>query len=281
MADTFTLRLLRYLPRNLISRCFGWFAEIRRPRWFARYCIRTFARKFDVDMTAAVRPLDDYDCLVDFFTRRLKPEARPIADGTDAVVSPVDAKVGAFGRIDDGTLLQAKGMPYRLEALLGASQTARAFDGGTYLTLYLSPRDYHRMHIPCEGRIVETLYEPGTLWPVNPPAVRTVPNLFAVNERVSTILDTARGPVACVMVGATNVGRIRVAYTDLVTNRKGRRHHERHDPALDVRRGDDLGTFELGSTLVLVVADPTFQLEGVVKGDWMPMGQAIGRFISS
>jgi len=273
----FTLHLLRFLPRNLLSRVFGKIAAMRRPRWLARWMIRRFATAFDLNLEEATRPMEDYESLLDLFTRRLRPEVRPIDSTPSSLVSPVDARVGAFGTVREGMLLQAKGMPYSLASLLGGDEEARTFENGHFLTLYLSPRDYHRIHVPESGALTETRYEPGTLWPVNPPAVRRIPSLFAVNERVVSTLDAAWGRVAVVMVGATNVGRIRLSYMDLVTNSRGQARHLCHEPSRHVERGDELGVFELGSTVILVVRGKGFDWESLREGEWLPMGRLLGR----
>ena len=277
MSDPLSLRLLRYLPRNLISRAFGRLAAARRPRWFVRRLVRWFVARYEIDMNEAEHPIERYDSLVALFTRRLAPGMRPVAEDEAVVASPVDAKVGAFGRIENGRLYQAKGMDYSLAALLGSEEAAASFLGGSYATLYLSPRDYHRIHAPCDGKVVRSLYEPGTLWPVNPPAVRSIPSLFAVNERVTAVMETPRGPIAVVLVGATNVGRMRLAYTDFVSNQGGRRGVFDHEPPAELARGADLGVFELGSTVVLLVADAEFHWEGLVEGEAVRLGTTIGR----
>lgn len=279
MADPLLLRFLRFVPKNLVSRGFGWLASRTRPRWLARPYMMWFARQFRIDLSEAELPVAEYDCLLALFTRRLKAGARPISDSPDTLVNPVDGRVGAYGRIKGERLFQAKGMEYTLEALLGSSERADEFRDGAYATLYLSPKDYHRIHTPEAGGLVRTLYEPGTLWPVNPPAVRNVPRLFAVNERATSILKTPRGPIAVVMVGATNVGRIRLAYQDFTTNRPGQSAFDRpHDPPLPMGRGDHLATFELGSTVVLLVGSPGFTWENLQEGEWMPMGSPLGNF---
>ena len=210
MGDTLGLRVLRFLPKNLLSRAFGWVAARRRPRFLVRPFMRWFVRRFALDLEQAERSFDEYPSLVDLFTRRLRPGARPLAEDPAALLNPVDARVGAFGRIEGTTLLQAKGMEYELAALLGDEAAVAEYRDGWYATLYLSPRDYHHIHSPAPARVRATLYEPGTLWPVNPPAVRTVPRLFAVNERVTTKLDTEHGPVAVVMVGPPGSGKTAV-----------------------------------------------------------------------
>ena len=280
MSASLTLHVLRFLPRNLLSRAFGWLARLERPAFVVRHGIRFFARRFEVDVNEAEQPLSSYPSLLAFFTRKLAPGRRPIVDDRNQLVSPVDACVGAFGRIENGQLVQAKGLHYAAEALLGSREAAAPFQGGWFATLYLSPRDYHRIHAPDGGRIIRSLYEPGTLWPVNPPAVRTIPSLFAVNERVTTLLETPQGPVAVVMVGATNVGSIRLAYADLVTNQRGRREVREHRPAIDVARGAELGTFQMGSTVILLVSARRFEWSGLEAGKWLPMGSGVGRYLS-
>lgn len=277
MSDPISLRILRYLPRNLISRGFGWIARRRRPRFLVRPFMRWFSRRFGLNLDEAARPFEDYDSLLALFTRELKDGARPLDADPKALLSPVDARVGAYGRVEAGRAYQAKGMDYALGALLGDDELATRFEGGHFLTLYLSPRDYHRMHTPLASRVVRTIYEPGTLWPVNAAAVRSVPQLFAVNERVTTILETDWGPIAYVMVGATNVGSIRLAYRDFVSNRGGQRFDETHEPAPNLERGAHLATFELGSTVVLFLPDGDLRWEGVEAGAWIPMGQALAR----
>lgn len=278
MSDPWSLRVLRWLPKNLVSRGFGWLAARERPRFLVRPFMRWFVRRFELDLAEAQHPIERYPSLLALFTRQLKEGLRPIDARPGILVSPVDARVGSFGRIENGQLFQAKGMGYLLEALLGTRDFVEAFRGGAYMTLYLSPRDYHRMHVPDDGAITSTHYEPGTLWPVNAPAVRALPQLFALNERITTMIATARAPIGFVMVGATNVGRIRLSYADLTSNAGGPRRSIHHEPPIPVRRGDHLATFELGSTVVLLVGSTRFAWTDVEEGDWVAYGKAIGRY---
>lgn len=279
MSDAWLIRLMRFVPKNLLSRVFGWIARARRPRFFVRGLNRFWVRRFDVDLSEAGKPIEDYDSLLAFFTRELRSGVRPINEDQDVLVSPVDARVGAFGEIVEGRLLQAKGMDYTLTALLGDAATAERCVHGHYVTLYLSPRDYHRIHAPRGGSVTRSVYEPGTLWPVNAAATRLVPQLFAINERITSWMETDRGGIAVVMVGATNVGSIQLSYDGLTSNRGGARCARAHDPAIPVGRGDHLGTFELGSTVVLVIEDRSLRWEGLEEGMWIPMGSPIGRFV--
>ncbi|MEE9393656.1 MAG: archaetidylserine decarboxylase [Planctomycetota bacterium] len=276
--DTLTIRVLRFLPKNLISRGFGWIARLERPRFFVRPFMRWFANRFQIDFEEAAKRFEDYPSLLAMFTRELKEGVRPINQDRGVLVNPVDGRVGAYGRIERGRLVQAKGMDYSLEALLGSAEAAEPFAGGRFATIYLSPRDYHRLHSPDDAKIERTLYEPGKLWPVNAAAVKNVPSLFAVNERVTAFLATERAPLAFVMVGATNVGKIRLAYEDFVSNCGGQRELFEHSPAVPVARGEHLATFELGSTVIVIVGSDSFEWGDLKTGEWIPLGSALGRY---
>src|SRR6478752_2476622 len=218
--------LLSLLPKNALSRAVGSLCRIPAPQPIVQTAMRLFIKKFGVDMSEAEFPLEHYQTFTEFFTRRLKPGARPITPGETLPISPVDGTVGMCGRIEDGTLVQAKGRTYTLPELLGgptAALDARDFEGGTFVTIYLAPYNYHRIHAPLGGRITGYTNVPGNLWPVNAVGVENVDKLFCINERLTTFLDTPRGPCAVVKVGATNVGRIRALYADVVTNAKATR----------------------------------------------------------
>jgi len=169
-----------------------------------------YARHYHVDMVEAAVPASGFANLQDFFTRKLRPGLRPIDASSEGLVSPCDGTVGACGNVAKGQLVQAKGRTYALHELLGSEMAAR-FDGGIYCTLYLSPRDYHRVHAPADALVRHAWYVPGTYWPVNPAAVAAVPRLFAMNQRLITLLETHQGMVGVVMVGACLVGAIRAS----------------------------------------------------------------------
>jgi len=250
---------LKLLPRNTLSRAVGAACRMPAPRPVVRAVIRTFARKYGVDVAEAERALDEYPTFTEFFTRRLKPGARPIAPGELVPVSPVDGTVGEVGDIVEGRLLQAKGKHYSLAELFGgplAEEDATAFAGGTFVTIYLAPHNYHRIHAPLGGAITGYLNVPGTLWPVNAIGVRNVERLFCVNERLTTFLRTPRGSCAVVAVGAMNVGRIRAIYDDVVTNARRTRAVQRktYEKPIPVEKGAELAIFEMGSTVVVVFA---------------------------
>jgi phosphatidylserine decarboxylase len=238
---------------------------------------RAYARIFGATLEEAELPLTSYGSINEFFTRQLKPGLRPIAP--NAIVSPVDGAVGAYGPVADDVLVQAKGRTYSLAALVGDPELAHAMDGGTFATLYLAPKDYHRIHVPADGDIVAATYIPGELWPVNVAAVAHVSDLFAVNERI--IVDIARpggGVVAVVLVGATMVGTTRVAFDDLHTNARRRIVQRRgYAPSIPMRAGDLLGHFEFGSTVIVVCSRYAGAIDPLAEGETVRMGQRLGR----
>ena len=251
--------LLKLLPKNTLSRAVGAACRVRAPKPVMRAVIRAFVRKYGVDAAEAEQAVEEYPTFTEFFTRRLKPGSRPIAPGELLPISPVDGTVGEVGEIVETRLLQAKGKHYTLAELIGgpqAAEDARQFAGGAFVTIYLAPYNYHRIHSPLPGRITGYVNMPGQLWPVNPVGVRNVEKLFCVNERLTTFLDSGRGPAAVVAVGATNVGRIRAVYDDVVTNAKRTRKPQRkiYPHPIPVEKGGELAIFEMGSTVVLLFA---------------------------
>ena len=197
------------LPHHPLSRLMGRFTQCRNPA-FKNLFIRAIVRVFGVDLSEAAEPNPRaYGCFNDFFTRPLKPGIRPIAEDPDAVVSPADGTVSQCGPINEGRLLQAKGRDYGVVELLGGDAgRAAPFQGGSFATIYLSPKDYHRLHMPLAGTLREMVHVPGRLFSVNDATARGVPNLFARNERVVALFDTEAGPMALVLVGAIFVASI-------------------------------------------------------------------------
>ncbi len=262
----------------LLSRATGRFSDLRLPPAVLAPAIRAYARAVGADLSEAELPPEAYPSFNAFFTRRLREGVRPIADGEGVVVSPSDSSLRALGATPPGGRLeQVKGSSYSIEALLGSAEDATPFRRGAYATLYLSPAMYHRVHSPVDGRVRAWRYVPGRLFPVNGVGVRSVPGLFTRNERVALFLDSeAHGPVAVVLVGAANVGRMSLSFAGLVTN-LGRAAGRVVPPEpVTVRRGDEIGVFNLGSTVVLLVADPGLApLAGA--GDLVRVGQALWR----
>jgi len=262
----------------LLSRMTGRFSDLRLPRVVLAPAIRAYARAFGADLAEAERPPEAYPSFNAFFTRRLREGARPIAGGDGVVVSPSDSRLSVIGSVPpDGRLEQVKGSSYSIEALLGSAEDAAPFHRGAHATLYLSPAMYHRVHSPVDGRVVAWRYVPGRLFPVNGAGVRSVAGLFTRNERVAVFVDTvAHGPVAVVLVGAANVGRMSLAFADLVTNRGQRGGRVVPGETVAIRRGDEVGAFNLGSTVVLLLADPGLS-PVAAAGDLVRVGQALWR----
>ena len=276
----FSYTLLRLLPKNTLSRAVGAACRANAPRPVVRAVIRAFARKYGVDASEAERPIEEYPTFTEFFTRRLKPGVRPIAAGELLPVSPVDGTIGELGDIVEGRALQAKGKHYTLAELIGgpnAAEDAAQFAGGTFCTIYLAPYNYHRIHAPLGGGITGYVNMPGQLWPVNPVGLRNVEKLFCVNERLTTFLKTPRGACAVVAVGATNVGRIRAVYDDVVTNAKRTRKTARrmYEHPLRVEKGGELAIFEMGSTVVVLFAPGVKLASRLAPGQAIKLGEAL------
>jgi phosphatidylserine decarboxylase len=272
--------VLRWTPKGTLSRGIGWLARRRVPRRLRSALYGGFARYAGADLTALDRPLDAFERFDDFFTRPLAAGLRPIAEGDGVVVSPVDGRISEIGVAESGRLIQAKGLDYTVRGLLADPVEARAFEGGAYATLYLAPRDYHRIHSPVAGRVIGYRHIPGAFFPVNPLSVRNVAGLFSINERLVTYLDSELGRVAVVKVAATGVGHITVAYDrDVATHRRGAagRHgwQQRYASPRPVARGGELGMFHLGSTVIVLFEPGRVRLDGE-RGQTLRVGERLG-----
>ena len=276
LARDLYLLMWTVLPKNLLSRLFGWLAFIRLPRFMMVPILSAYARAFEVNLDEAELELKDYPSLNKFFTRALRDGARVVDTAADAVVSPVDGAVSRFGPIEDGDgrMIQAKGIDYSVEDLLeGDDRYIPLFLGGRFIVLYLSPRDYHRIHSPERGRILGYTYRPGTLFSVNAVAVQGLHGLFPKNERLTTYLQTEHGLVAVVKVGATNVGKISVTYDTISTNRWIRMpRHRTYRDEKTIGRGEELGRFEMGSTVILLFEKDMCEMK-------VRFGQTLGRYL--
>jgi phosphatidylserine decarboxylase len=283
------LALLARLPQGALSCGFGRLADLPVPKAMRPALIGGFARLMGIDVAEAEKPLAEYPSINAFFVRRLRPGLRSFPVDPGVAASPVDGIVGQLGRVEAGRLLQAKGREYGCAALLDDDVAAARYDGGAFLTLYLSPRHYHRIHAPCPGTIGRARHVPGALLPVNAPAVAHVPDLFPRNERLICYLDGAAGAlgrVAVVAVGAYNVGRITAAFdpewnappgaSARVTNRRGARARTRsYSPPVPVAPGAEIMAFHLGSTVVLLF-EPRVRLEATLApGQEIRLGQPV------
>ena len=267
------------LPKRAITDLMGDLAGTRGGAMTTRV-IRWFIDRYRVNMAEAANPDPaSYPTFNDFFTRALAPGARPIA--TADLVSPVDGAISQLGPIDGDALLQAKGHTYTVQALVGGdADLARAFLNGHFATLYLSPKDYHRIHMPCDGALVRMIHVPGELFSVNPTTARGVPGLFARNERVVCVFEGDRGPFAIVLVGATIVGSMATVWHGVVNPpRPGtvRDWCYAGDQAITLPQGAEMGRFLLGSTVVLLFPPGPLRFNpGWAPGGAIRMGEAMG-----
>ncbi len=269
------------LPKKLLTVLMGKLAGARLGG-FTHALIRRFVAKYKVDMAEAADPrIESYATFNDFFTRPLREGARPISPAP--FVCPVDAAISQFGPIEHDQLFQAKGHSYSTRALVGGDQAlAHRFDHGHFATLYLAPRDYHRIHMPCEGRLKRMIYIPGDLFSVNPLTARHVPGLFARNERVVCEFECAHGPMVMVLVGATIVGSMATVWHGVVNPPRTREPREWRYDGQDIvlAKGAEMGRFLLGSTVILLFPHNVLTF----TPDWAPtrpvrLGEAMGTLI--
>jgi phosphatidylserine decarboxylase len=255
-------RYLRYVPKNHLSRAVGRLVHARLPAPVARRLVRWFARTYQIDVDAAGQPLHHYPSIGHFFTRDLSAGLRPIESD---FVSPVDGTLRSFGVITDGRLEQVKGKSYTVARFLGDDAEAKRYEKGAFFNLYLSPQDYHHVHSPVTGKIARSVHIPGKLWPVNDWSMANVDELFSVNERVITWIDCELGRMAVVMIGATNVGKISVVYDSFISNSAAANRTASRDyvPPIDIAAGARLGTFHMGSSVVVLVEPGRIDIERV------------------
>lgn len=269
------------LPHHLLS---GMVYHLTRCEWppLKNFLIRTFIAWFKVDMDLAVQPdAGAYRNFNHFFTRALKPGARAVTGDADTIISPVDGWISQIGRIHAGEIFQAKNHTYNLDALLAGDRDAAAdFTDGCFATLYLSPRDYHRVHMPLDGTLRKMTFVPGRLFAVNTHTTRVIKNLFARNERIISIFTTALGPMAVVLVGALNVGSMETVWAGTVTPARKREitsidYRERE---IVLKRGQEMGRFNMGSTVILLFAKNRMQwLPHPGPNDQIMMGMPLGK----
>ena len=275
---------LALLPHQLLSRVVRR-ATRWRTRWWKNLLIRVFTWHFGVDLSEArIRRPEDYPDFNSFFTRALRPGVRQMPQEQQAIACPVDGSISQLGDIREGSLFQAKGREYSLQTLLGGNaDRASPFLNGKFITLYLSPRDYHRIHMPVAGRLRETCYVPGRLFSVAPHTTRAIPGLFTRNERLCTVFDTAAGPMAMVLVGAIFVSCIETVWEGVVNPTLGGSLAVRHfpdagTPPAGLQRGDEMGRFNMGSTVILLYGrDRVDWLADLQPGGTVRLGDVLGR----
>jgi len=278
----------RVTPQRALSDLIGWGVRhsVALPPSVRTPFLRSFARTYGIAVDEAEKPLEQYTGLQEFFTRRLKPGIRAIDPSADTVLCPADGTVSEVGRFADSTVIDAKGTSFSLAELVADGDLARALEGGSFQVTYLSPRDYHRVHSPVTGDIVAWHYVPGKLFPVNTRSVLREPGLFAKNERFVTVIEGEAGLCALVMVAAVGVGHITASYDpDVETHAKGfgsaSARHKRFTAPVSIKRGEELGTFNLGSTTIAVFQRDRVILDPATVGASTRMGSRMGRIASA
>lgn len=272
--------LLQYvIPQHLLSRLTGRLAECRIA-WVKNQLIKTFVKRFNVDMSEALQEDPTaYANFNDFFTRELKPDVREILADPTRLVSPADGAISELGLLQHGQLLQAKGINYSLTRLLGGNlEKAQPFMGGSFATIYLSPRDYHRVHMPLQGRLLETIYVPGKLFSVNQATADNVPGLFARNERLVCFFETPAGPMALILVGAMIVAGIETVWDGQVAPpaRQVTLKYFNDPQPVVLEKGQEMGRFKLGSTAILVFGpDAVVWNDNLQNGSKVKLGEAL------
>ncbi|MFW8590742.1 archaetidylserine decarboxylase [Glaciecola sp. 2405UD65-10] len=269
MIDWIKIRAQYILPKHLLSRMLGKLAA-KEAGFVTQFLIKTFIKAFNIDMSEAKwENPSSYKTFNAFFTRPLKEGTRPIAEGEDVLSHPVDGTVSQFGDIIGDDIFQAKGHTFSLTSLLGGKpELAECFKGGKFATIYLAPRDYHRIHMPVDGTLTDTLHVPGELFSVNPLTAQNVPGLFARNERVVTLFDTPAGKMALVLVGATVVASIETVWAGNITPPAGKyvQHWQHQNENIALNKGDEMGRFKLGSTVVLCFEPNAVEFEELSSG---------------
>ncbi|OCG13923.1 archaetidylserine decarboxylase [Gilliamella apicola] len=275
--------IIQYLlPKQLLTSLFGWLAK-KQLGSVTTWIIQGFIKLYKIDLSEAkLENAKDYKTFNDFFARKLKEDARPIDDAVNSIVMPADGVISQFGTIQDNLLLQAKGHYYSLESLLAChSDMIKFFKHGSYVTTYLSPKNYHRFHMPCDGVLREMIYVPGSLFSVSQATTECIPNIFARNERVICLFETDLGPMAQILVGATIVGSIEVEWEGCITPpREGIMKRWVYSGEVKLAKGQDMGCFKLGSTVITLFASNTIEFDRHLKvGNTTCVGQKLAERI--
>ncbi|MCJ7800567.1 MAG: archaetidylserine decarboxylase [Polaromonas sp.] len=283
MPDRFAVFLQYLLPKQAIT-AFAGFVASRERGWVTTALIRWFVGNYQVNMAEAAHPdVTAYPTFTAFFTRALAPGARPLAQA--ALVCPVDGAISQLGAVARDQIFQAKGHHYSTAALVGGDAALAAhYQDGHFATIYLSPKDYHRIHMPCDGRLTRMIYVPGALFSVNPATARGVPGLFARNERVVCVFESARGPFVLVLVGATIVGSMATVWHGVVNPPRGKavrewRYPASGQPEVVLKQGEEMGRFLLGSTVVMLFPRGPLRFNAAwAHGSSVRLGEAMADF---
>lgn len=268
------------LPQHTLSRLCGYLANTKQPH-IRRILINQFIRHYPINLSeASPSSLEDYACFNDFFTRRLHHDARPIDPTIGGLTSPADGCISEFGPIKDNQILQAKGRSFTVESLLGGQiDLAKTFYDGQFMTIYLAPHDYHRVHMPIEGQLKQMIYIPGRLFSVNPLTAQHVHHLFARNERVVCLFSTSIGDMALVLVGAMLVASIKTCWSGIVAPRREKviQHWNYFDTMPVYPQGQDIAAFSFGSTVIALFPKNRIVFEPhLATNQLLKMGQLIG-----
>lgn len=279
LMDKAFIQFQHLAPQHGLSRLVGTLAASKNPL-VKKAFIKLFHDRYQIDMSLAeIEELSRFSSFNEFFTRALKVDARPVDASPTSIVSPADGAISQLGKIDGDEIFQAKGQNFSLNQLIGDAALAQHFVGGEFATVYLSPRDYHRVHMPFAGRLTDTIYVPGKLFSVNTVTAENVPALFARNERLVCLFDTSVGRMAVVLVGAMIVAGIECVATGKIKP-SGKLEHRKHDLQLD--KGAELGRFYLGSTAIVLFENSKINwLAPFEAGSTVMMGQAMGTVINA
>jgi phosphatidylserine decarboxylase len=264
------------VPQHALSRLAGKIAECRW-KWLKNWIIRRFIKQYGVDMSLAqIENIEDYPHFNSFFTRRLKPTARSIVEGPSAIACPVDGSISQIGRIKQESLFQAKGFHFQLRPLLGGvNRWADLFENGYFSTIYLAPKDYHRVHMPLHGSLIEAIYIPGKLFSVNHLTTHSIPALFSRNERLVCVFETKAGPMIIILVGAMLVASINTVWQSTFNTKTITTYHPQGP--IELERGAELGHFKLGSTVIVLFTKGAIEWNSSLGEDSIvQMGQLLG-----
>lgn len=275
----------KFVPQKLLSRAIGFLANTEQ-EWLKNYFIKTFIDQYKVDMEEAIEPNPQaYKTFNDFFTRAIKPELRPIAKAKNTIACPADGAISQIGDIEYGTLLQAKNHSYGLTALLGGdADLSNLFVGGKFATIYLSPKDYHRVHMPLDGKLIKMIHVPGKLFSVNKATAEHIPSLFARNERAVCVFETPAGPMAVILVGAMIVASIETVWAGQVAPAGKQVSTWDYQTLNDIqlKKGEEMGRFKLGSTAIVLFGPNVMEWVAELEAETpTKLGMPLGKLKSS
>jgi phosphatidylserine decarboxylase len=278
MIEKIFISLQYLIPQHILSRAVGFFANCRWV-WLKNLMIAWFIKCYQVDMSIAEKDkISDYATFNEFFIRKLKSSVRPVATAANSIICPVDGILSQWGEVSQGKLIQAKGFDYSLEALLNGSKFTQNFQNGQFITLYLSPKDYHRVHMPVDGELLEMTYVPGRLFAVNFATTNQIPAIFAKNERVLCTFETNLGKMAVILVGAMLVASINTVWAGKITPNKNKAIKSNNYKDIELRSGEEMGHFAMGSTVIVLFEPKRMCWDKLTTNQIVQFGQKIATF---